>query len=249
VHQCARRDAGGGQLRIATANLNIADGQAAQLDLPPSDYIRVSVTDTGTGIPPEVVGRIFDPFFTTKPLGEGTGLGLSMVYGFLRQSGGQVRVDSTPGVGTTMSLYLLRHDGEGHAQDDTETRVARPQAHQAVILLVDDDATIRTLLSEELREAGYAVMTAANGPEGLAVLQSQQAIDVLITDVGLPGGLNGKQVADAGRRLRPALKVLFITGYAEKAAVGDGLPGPGMLLVTKPFQFAELAEKLRKLLD
>ena len=239
----------GGQLRIATANLNIADGQAAQLDLPPSDYIRVSVTDTGTGIAPEVIGRIFDPFFTTKPLGEGTGLGLSMVYGFVRQSGGQVRVDSTPGVGTTMNLYLLRHEGEGQARDAVPTHVPRPHSGQAVVLLIDDDATIRSLLGEELREAGYAVMTAANGPEGLAVLQSTQAIDVLVTDVGLPGGLNGKQVADAGRRLRPGLKILFITGYAEKAAVGDGLPGPGMLLVTKPFEFAELAEKLRKLLD
>ncbi|MDB5848958.1 MAG: hybrid sensor histidine kinase/response regulator, partial [Rhodoferax sp.] len=239
----------GGQITIAAVNQTLDAAEAAQRTLAPGDYIRVSVADTGTGMTPEVIARIFDPFFTTKPLGEGTGLGLSMVYGFVRQSGGQVEVVSAPGQGTTMRLYLQRHFGDAGTKDEARTAVPFLPARQCVVLLVEDDPTIRTLLAEELADAGYRVLVAINGSEGLARLQADQPIDALITDVGLPGGIDGKQLADAGRGLRPGLKVLFITGYAGKAAVGDVLPGPGMALVTKPFEFADLAEKLQKLLE
>ncbi len=248
----AMRPAGGGnggRLTIATANQTLDAEAAAELDLPPGPFIHVSVADTGTGMTPEVAARVFDPFFTTKPTGEGTGLGLSMVYGFVRQSGGQVRVASIPGRGTTMSLYLLRHVGESEAEPAAPSPEASRPVRQAVILLVEDEATIRVLLTEQLQETGYQVIEAATGPDGLALLQSDQPIDLLITDVGLPGGMNGRQVADAGRLVRPGLKVLFITGYAEHATEGDGLLGPGMALVTKPFDFADLAQKVGRMLE
>ena len=237
----------GGQLTIATANVEVNADGAARIELPAGAYVRLSVTDTGMGMTPDVLARVFDPFFTTKPLGEGTGLGLSMVYGFVRQSGGQVRIVSAPGQGTTMHLYLPRHVARAEAET-----VALPAAdaapRQPAILLIDDDATIRALLVEQLQEAGYRVIAAANGPEGLALLQSDAQIDLLVSDVGLPGGLNGRQVADAGRVVRPGLRVLFITGYVEHGRHGDGLLGRGMGLITKPFEFAQLAEKVRAML-
>ena len=240
----------GGRLAIATANKALDPAFAAANELPPGDYVTLCVTDTGTGMPPEVIERAFDPFFTTKPIGEGTGLGLSMIYGFVRQSGGQVRIHSTVGQGTTLCLYLPRlATGEAAAP----AIVAEPgRHHQAgrgrTVLLVEDEAAIRDLVGELLGDAGYRVLVATSGPLGVTALRSDEPIDLLITDVGLPGGLNGRQVADAGRSVRPGLKVLFITGYAANAAIGAGQLEAGMEVLTKPFNILELERRVGEML-
>ena len=182
-------------------------------------------------------------------MGQGTGLGLSMVYGFVRQSGGQVRVYSELGRGTTMCLYLPRHQGEAEQQDVHEPSDFNDKSEGEAVLLVEDEATIRTLVAEELSNRGYRVTAVQDGTAALDILLSDQPIDLLLTDVGLPGGLNGRQVADAGRSTRPELKVLFITGYAENAAVGNGLLGSGMEVITKPFDIAALTEKVRRMIE
>jgi CheY-like chemotaxis protein len=234
----------GGKLTIETANKWLDERAARQQDLPAGQYISVCVTDTGTGIHPDVVAKVFDPFFTTK------GLGLSMVYGFARQSGGQVRVYSEIGQGTTMCLYLPRHTED--ATLDEEPALSPPPGSAGegeVVLVIDDEPTIRMLIGEVLAEAGYAVIEAPDGPAGLKVLNSNARIDLLITDVGLPGGMNGRQVADAARVTRPKLKVLFITGYAENAAVGSGRLEKGMFVITKPFQMEALAARIREIIE
>ena len=199
---------------------------------------------------PEVIAKAFDPFFTTKPMGEGTGLGLSMIYGFARQSGGQVRIYSEVGQGTTMCLYLPRHAGDA-ATDEEAALPARsePSGEGEVVLVIDDEPTIRMLVAEVLVESGYAVIEAPDGPSGLKLLESNARIDLLITDVGLPGGMNGREVADAARRTRPGLKVLFITGYAENAVVGGGRLERGMAVLTKPFQMEVLARRIREIIE
>ena len=208
------------------------------------------VTDTGTGMTPEVIAKAFDPFFTTKPIGEGTGLGLSMIYGFARQSGGQVRIYSELGQGTTMCLYLPRHAEDAPVDEETEVPTnVDASGDGEVVLVIDDDPTIRMLVAEVLAEAGYAVIEAPDGPAGLKVLNSNARIDLLITDVGLPGGLNGRQVADAARVSRPSLKVLFITGYAENAVIGHSRLENGMFVVTKPFQMENLAHRIREIIQ
>jgi PAS domain S-box-containing protein len=239
----------GGKITIETANKWI-DGHAAKdRDLAPGQYISLCVTDTGAGMTPEVIERAFDPFFTTKPLGQGTGLGLSMIHGFVRQSGGQVRVYSELGQGTTMCLYLPRFAGELDA-DLTEVADDRLEQGQGeTVLVIDDEEPIRMLISDVLGEAGYNILEAADGPSGLKLLQSDARIDLLITDVGLPGGYNGRQVADAARQSRPSLKVLFVTGYAENAAVGNGHLDPGMQVITKPFPMAALALRVREIIE
>ena len=239
----------GGRLTIETANKWLDERAARNRDLPPGQYISLCVTDTGTGMTPEVIERAFDPFFTTKPLGEGTGLGLSMIYGFVRQSGGQVRIYSELGKGTTMCLYLPRHAGPDEPADEETPPSPGEAGAGETVLVIDDEATIRMLIGEVLKESGYAAIEASDGPSGLKVLQSDARVDLLITDVGLPGGLNGRQVADAARAFRPGLKVLFITGYAENAAVGNGLLDIGMDVLTKPFVMADLAVKIRDLLE
>ena len=211
----------GGRITIETANRQLDDRMAADRDLTPGQYVSLCVIDTGTGMTAEVVARAFDPFFTTKPLGSGTGLGLSMIYGFARQSGGQVRADSEVGVGTTMCIYLPRHAVA--AADPTQAGAALPPAQAApgeTILVVDDEPLVRGLITEVVEEAGYLVLEAADGRAGLRILQSAARVDLVITDVGLPGGLNGRQMADAARVRRPDLKILFITGYAENAVIG-----------------------------
>jgi PAS domain S-box-containing protein len=238
----------GGRLTIETANTSL-DGRAAkERELPPGQYVCIRVTDTGAGMPPEVIARVFDPFFTTKPMGEGTGLGLSMVYGFVRQSGGQVRIDSELRKGTTMCLYLPRHVGTAE-EPEPEAPVAPDLGAGETVLVIDDEAMIRMLVVELLEENGYAALEAADGPSGLRLLDSDTRIDLLITDVGLPGGMNGRQIADAARVNRPDLKVLFITGFAENAAVGNGLLAPGMEVITKPFVLSALSQKIRELID
>jgi len=235
----------GGRLLIETANRRF-DGKVG--DLKAGHYVMISVTDTGAGMPAEVAARAFDPFFTTKPRGEGTGLGLSMVYGFVRQSGGQVLIDSREGEGTTVTLSLPRFTGELEA-DVAEDQARIDPAAGETVLVIDDEETIRGLIRDVLEEAGYAVLEAPDGPAGLEVMQSGVAVDLLITDVGLPGGVNGRQVADAARLSRPGLKTLFITGFAEKAALASDQLGPGMEIITKPFAISALAQKVREMLD
>ncbi|RVU17804.1 hybrid sensor histidine kinase/response regulator [Methylobacterium oryzihabitans] len=238
----------GGRIAIGTANHRL-DAEAARAHgIPPGPYLSLCVSDTGTGMSPEVAARAFDPFFTTKPTGQGTGLGLSMIHGFVRQSGGEVRIDSVPGRGTTVCLYLPRHDGAAEAAAEGGPGAA-PRAEQGeTVLVVDDEPTVRMLVTEVLEELGYTAIEAADGAAGLKVLQSDVRLDLLVTDVGLPGGMNGRQMADAGRALRPGLKVLFITGYAETAVLGDGALEPGMAVLTKPFVVETLGLRIREMI-
>ncbi|MBB5866186.1 PAS domain-containing protein [Xanthomonas sp. 3058] len=241
----------GGELTIGIHNRALDDSAAQQLDMPAGDYVCLSVQDTGTGMTAEVMAKVFEPFFTTKPIGQGTGLGLSMIYGFTRQSGGHVRIDSEVGVGTVMALYLPRFSGL-LAHEDVLATDAQPQrsvARSRTVLLVEDETPIRVLMSEVLTEAGYRVVETAEGSAAVERLRSHEDIDVLVTDVGLTGGLNGRQVADAGRQYRPTLPVLFVTGYAATAAVGAGQLDTGMEVLTKPFLAADLEQRVAQLLE
>ena len=235
----------GGRLTVETANRWLDERAARDRDLPPGQYVSLCVSDTGTGMTPDIIARAFDPFFTTKPIGMGTGLGLSMVYGFARQSGGQLRIYSEVGQGTMVCLYLPRHRTKEDDDDLPVQMAVLPVAEQGeTVLVVDDEPTVLMLVTEVLQELGYAAVEAVDGAGGLKVLQSGLRLDLLITDVGLPGGINGRQLADAGRILRPDLKVLFITGYAENAVVGNGHLEPGMHVLTKPFAIDALANRI-----
>jgi PAS domain S-box-containing protein len=240
----------GGKLKIETANRTLDAAEAFSVEMPLGDYVCLSVTDTGTGMSEEVVQRAFDPFYTTKPLGQGTGLGLSMIYGFAKQSGGQVQISSALGRGSTISLFLPRHfEQEKTAKDSTDFSLAPRAGAGETVLIVDDEPSVRMLVAEVLGELGYTAIESADGASALQVLRSDTRIDLLVTDVGLPGGMNGRQLADFGRIARPTLKILFITGYAEKAAMGvDGLD-KGMSIVTKPFAMEGLAARMRELLQ
>ncbi|MDP9898612.1 ATP-binding protein [Variovorax ginsengisoli] len=238
----------GGRLTIETANKWMDERAARERDLPPGQYVSLCVTDTGTGMPPEVIQRIFEPFYTTKPIGLGTGLGLSMVYGFARQSGGQVRVYSEVGMGTTMCIYLPRHHAGIEEFDSPVPIEISPPGGHGFVLVVDDEAAVRALVVEVLEEMGYQTLEAEDGATGMAVLQANARIDLLITDVGLPGGMNGRQLADGARATRQELKVLFITGYAENAVIGNGHLEPWMQVLTKPFTLDTLARRVRALI-
>ena len=240
----------GGRMTIETANKWLDERAAAERDLPAGQYVSLCVTDTGTGMTPEVTRRAFDPFFTTKPLGQGTGLGLSMIYGFARQSGGQVRIYSEIGSGTTVCLYLPRDPGGVVADGQAEHPITADLTGAGeVVLIVDDEPTVRMLVTEVLHEFGYTGIEAGDGPAGLKILQSGVKVDLLITDVGLPGGINGRQLADAARVFRPELKVLFITGYAENAVLGSGRLDPGMQILAKPFSMDMLAQRIRAIVE
>jgi signal transduction histidine kinase len=240
----------GGHITIETANKWLDDHAAREREVEPGQYLALSVTDSGAGMTPEVITRAFDPFFTTKPLGEGTGLGLSMVYGFVRQSGGSVRIYSEVGRGTTVSLYLPRHLGEADADATLPPgTLAFSTGGRGNVLVVDDEPTVRMLAFESLKEYGYNVIEAADGPSGLRVLRSGTPLDLMITDVGLPGGMNGRQLADAARETRPALKIIFITGYAENAVMGSGQLPQGMQVLSKPFAIGDLVYRVRQALE
>jgi CheY-like chemotaxis protein len=218
-------------------------------DIEPGEYIRVSVTDTGSGMTGEVMARAFDPFFTTKPAGQGTGLGLSMIYGFARQSGGSARIESELGRGTTVELYLPRHIGASLEDPGSAPGGAEHASGEGeVVLLVEDDAVVRGLVLDALAELGYRVLEAEDGPCAISILETAPRIDLLVTDIGLPG-LNGRQVADAARRSRPGLKVLFMTGYAEMAALAGGFLEPGMHMLTKPFPMDVLAGRVKEMIE
>ncbi|WP_200845079.1 PAS domain-containing sensor histidine kinase [Roseomonas sp. 18066] len=239
----------GGRITIETGNRWLDERAARERGVPPGQYVSLCVSDTGTGMPPEVIEKALDPFFTTKPIGQGTGLGLSMIYGFARQSGGQVRIYSEVGQGTMVCQYLPRHFGAGEAAEPVPHLEEAPRAEQGeTVLVVDDEPTVRMLVSEVLQELGYQVIEAPDGPAALRVLQSPRCIDLLVTDVGLPGGMNGRQVADAARVERPGMKVLFITGFAENAVLSHGHLDPGMHVLTKPFTLEALGNRIRQII-
>ena len=240
----------GGRVTIETANTWVDHVAAIERDMPRGQYVAICVTDTGTGMPPEVAARAFDPFFTTKPAGKGTGLGLSMIYGFAKQSNGQVRIYSEVGQGTTVKIYLPRHHGKPLESSEVEDRNQLPRAEAGeTVLVVDDEPTVRMLVGDTLADLGYQAIEAADAASGLRVLQSDVKIDLLITDFGLPGGMNGKQMADAARVRRPDLNVLFITGYAENAAISNGRLEPGMHVLSKPFPMDKLAARIRSIIE
>jgi CheY-like chemotaxis protein len=239
----------GGSLIIETTNQILDEAEAKALELPPADYVSLRVSDTGGGMTEAVIARAFDPFFTTKPMGEGTGLGLSMVYGFARQSGGQARIQSQLGCGTQVSLYLPRHTGDDAAPQATRGGPRAKRGDGQTVLVVDDEPNVRLLIKEVLEELGYNVLESENGASGLQVLQSNRRMDLLVTDVGLPGGMNGRQLADAALATRPDLKVLFITGYAESAVIGEGRLKPGMHILTKPFSLDSLGTRVKDIMS
>ena len=240
----------GGRITIETANRHLDQEAARTCEIPEGPYLSLCVTDTGTGMTPGVIAKAFEPFFTTKPLGQGTGLGLSMIYGFATQSGGQVCVESEVGRGTSVCIYLPRYHGnaaEGAADNTKALAAAHPEA-SGTILIVDDEPTVRLLLIDVLGDMGYTLIEAADSVAGLKTLQSDMSIDLLITDVGLPGGLNGRQLADAAREVRPELKTIFITGYAENAALENSNLGLGREVLTKPFAIDDLTARVRRLM-
>ena len=238
----------GGRLTIETANSYLDDAYVArEIGVRAGQYVCVCVTDTGSGMPPDIIAKAFDPFFTTKPIGQGTGLGLSMIYGFAKQSEGNVKIYSESGKGTSVKLYLPRYHGT--VEETGTVRGETPRAeHGERVLVVEDDDTVRALVVEVLGELGYGTWEAPDGLAGLRIVQSDARIDLLVTDVGLPG-LNGRQLADQARSTRPALKVLFMTGYAENAAFGAGHLEPGMQMITKPFAVDGLANKIRSIIE
>ena len=239
----------GGRITIETANKWLDSTAARGRDVPPGQYVAVSVSDTGTGMSAETIERAFDPFYTTKPLGEGTGLGLSMIYGFVRQSGGQVKIYSELDQGTTITLYLPRvYSQEDEISVGEERCGDLPAADGEIVLVVDDEPAVRALITDVLVDLGYTTIEAGDGAAGLALLKKQPGIELLVTDVGLPKGMNGRQLADAARVERPDLKVLFITGYAENAVIGNGRLEAGMHVLTKPFAMDVLANRIRELI-
>ncbi|MEB0168682.1 ATP-binding protein, partial [Pseudomonas sp. CCC4.4] len=239
----------GGKLTISTFNQRLEKTFThTHENLQPGEYVVLSVSDTGCGMPQHIISRAFDPFFTTKPIGQGTGLGLSMIYGFSKQSRGHVGIQSEVGVGTTVRLYLPRCRAE-HDHDEIIYQSNAPYAKSGeTVLIVEDDPAVRVLVGEVLSDLGYAYVYAGNADAAMPILESGQRIDLMISDVGLPG-MNGRQLADLGRQLRPSLKVLFITGYAEHAAVRAGFLDSGMQMITKPFAFDHLTAKVREMIE
>ncbi|MCB8875135.1 hybrid sensor histidine kinase/response regulator [Acidisoma silvae] len=238
----------GGSIVIRTINQRIADRAARDLRLADGDYIAVSVTDTGTGMAPEVIARAFDPFFTTKPIGQGTGLGLSMIHGFAEQSGGRARIASEPGQGATVTLYLPRHSGE--APDETlpepEFEASYESRRGSTILVVDDEEAIRMLVVEVLSDFGYVCLESWDSDHAIETLRAHPEVRLMITDVGLPGDMNGRQVAEAARTFLPDLKVLFVTGYADSAVIGETF-GDGTRILGKPFSLDVLINQVNDL--
>jgi PAS domain S-box-containing protein len=240
----------GGRLTLETANVFLDHAYAAgQSEVVPGQYVQLAVSDSGEGMTPNVQARAFDPFFTTKDVGQGTGLGLSQVYGFVKQSRGHVKIYSELGEGTTIKIYLPRlHSEQPIESEQAEPAPVRGQSHET-ILVVEDDEDVRASTTEMLRELGYTILEAANARSGLLQLDGHPEIRLLFTDVGLPGGMNGRQLADEARRRRSNLKVLFASGYARNAIVHDGRLDPGVELITKPFTQDVLAARVRDILD
>jgi signal transduction histidine kinase len=240
----------GGRLTIRTENAYLQDPHGAQQrGVMPGHYVCIGVSDTGIGMSADTIAKAFEPFFTTKPIGQGTGLGLSMIHGFAHQSEGHAKISSEVGEGTRFTLYLPRYVGTDlDCEDAAAAEQARSSETGGVVLVVEDELVVRGLIVEELGELGYITLEAANGPEGLSIVQSRRHIDLLVTDIGLPG-MNGRQLADAARAFRPGLKILFMTGYAENAALASGFLEPGMGMITKPFAMKALASRVTKMIE
>ena len=244
----------GGRLVIRTGNVRrdqpFAGPEGGAVD--PGDYVTLGVMDTGLGMSPEVVARILEPFFTTKPLGQGTGLGIPMVHDFVKQRGGHLDIRSEPGHGTTVRLRLPRHgiEAPGAVEASPATLIDVPRAQAGQTVLVVDRISVRALLAEVLEDLGYVAIGASDGASGLQILQSDTRIDLLVTEIGLPGTMHGLQLVEAARERRPGLKVLFITGYAPDAAAGrGGTPEPGMEVMAKPLALDAFAAKVRSVLS
>jgi CheY-like chemotaxis protein len=244
------RDAmvGGGKLTIETSNSYLDEMYCRQHpDIQPGQYVQIAVTDTGSGMPQEVINRAFEPFFTTKQSGQGTGLGLSQVYGFVKQSGGHVKIYSEVGEGTTIKVYLRRFMGVPSTQEVTKGEVSRGRSGEC-ILVVEDDADVRAYVVETLGGLGYDVLQATGGHEGLRLVDEYQNIGLLLTDVVMPG-MNGRNLADEAKQRRPGLKVLFMTGYSRNAIVHQGRLDLGVDLIQKPLNSEQLANTVRRILD
>jgi PAS domain S-box-containing protein len=239
----------GGRILIETCNEQLDESNDLDPEVLPGEYLSIRVSDSGCGMSAEVAARAFEPFFTTKPVGEGTGLGLSMIYGFARQSGGQIRIRSEVGQGTTVCLQLPRHErGVEEAPSPSPVSDGALAGQGETVLVVDDESSVRMLVTEVLSSLGYVAIEAADSLAGLRILQSDVRIDLLVTDVGLPGGINGRQMADAGRECRPGLPVLFITGYAETTVLDKCHLEPLTEVLTKPFPLEALASRIKELI-
>jgi CheY-like chemotaxis protein len=245
----------GGRITIETANSSLDEAYCARFgDVAPGQYVLLSVTDAGIGISPENLSKVFEPFFTTKSASTSTGLGLSMIYGFVKQSKGHIRIYSEVGQGTTVKIYLPRMAGAASVESIPATLRAEkapiPLAKPSeVVLIVEDDEDVRDSTVALLRELGYSVLAARNGAEALARLQGSERVDVLFTDVVLAQGMNGPMLAAEAAALRPALPVLFTTGHARSAITHDGRLDPSMQFLAKPYTQREIAQKLRAILD
>jgi CheY-like chemotaxis protein len=237
----------GGTLTIETANAHL-DPDAGEDAPPPGDYVLVEVRDTGTGMTEDVRSRAFDPFFTTKPVGQGSGLGLSMVYGFVRQSGGHVRIESEVGKGTAVRMYLPRAGVAETLDSAAPVAAPLPSGHETV-LLVEDDELVREHLSETLKSLGYAIIPCATGREAIDIVSGGAQADLLLTDVILGAGMNGHGVAQKIQELRPEMPVLYMSGYTEDAIIHEGKLNPGIHFISKPFRRQEIARKLRDVLS
>ena len=237
----------GGQLTISTLNTKLDLAQATSFGVAPGDYVQIRVRDTGTGMPQSVIEKAFDPFFTTKPIGQGTGLGLSMIFGFAKQVGGHTRIVSAPDEGTTVEIYMPRDTSavsEAEEDEDVQMTVA---TGSGTILVVEDEVLVQMLIVDYLNDLGYETIEANDATRALSIIESDQTIDLLLTDVGLPG-MNGRELAERARSARPNLKVLFATGYAEGATSRQGFLAPGMDMVAKPFDLDLFGEKVNAML-
>jgi len=236
----------GGKLTLETGNVVLDESYAqSNAEVQPGPYVMIAVSDTGTGIPVKLRDKVFEPFFTTKEVGKGTGLGLSMVYGFVKQSSGHIKIYSEEGHGTTIKLYLPRGDTQG----ETSTAAAPIVGGSETILVVEDDQPVRDFVVAQLHGLGYRTLTAADGNEALAKVEGGARFDLLFTDVIMPGGLNGRQLADEVAKLRPGSRVLYTSGYTENAIVHHGRLDAGVLLLAKPYRKTDLALMVRKALD
>jgi PAS domain S-box-containing protein len=235
----------GGKLVLETGNVHLDDSYArAHAEVAAGPYVMIAVSDTGHGIPAAIRDKVFDPFFTTKGIGKGTGLGLSMVYGFIKQSNGHIKIYSEEGHGTTIKIYLPRAGGQADEASVAQAAVAIEGGHET-ILVVEDDPLVRNYVAAQLGSLGYTALAAANATEALDFLDSVANFDLLFTDVIMPGSINGRQLADEAVRRRPALKVLFTSGYTENAIVHHGRLDPGVLLLAKPYRKSDLARMVR----
>jgi CheY-like chemotaxis protein len=238
----------GGQLTLETRNVLLDEAYAKEnAEVVPGPYVMVAVSDTGTGIPPEIRDKVFDPFFTTKETGRGTGLGLSMVFGFIKQSGGHIKIYSEVGHGTVVKMYLPR--AVGIADPVADAAAPRPRGGTETVLVVEDDPLVRSNAVKQLASLGYKTVEAASGPEALRLVDANQPIDLLFTDVVMPGGMNGRELADRIIRKKPAIKVLYTSGYTQNAIVHQGRLDPGVHLLGKPYRKVDLARMVRVALD